>query len=178
MSASGSIEPLLGNLTLARATTDRAEHRRGDEAWLTGAWSNPATRVLRVNRARFPLTGDADLLWVGPDEVDVSAERLFLGVDGAGVAYFAARVGPDDDEGVPSAITWGDLRQYGVGLSDRDAGLAVAAVALQLAWQSSPLRALRGCDRDRQCRLDPLLHIVCSRALPAHRSGGDHARHR
>lgn len=142
MSASGSIEPLLGNLTLARATTDRAEHRRGDEAWLTGAWSNPATRVLRVNRARFPLTGDADLLWVGPDEVDVSAERLFLGVDGAGVAYFAARVGPDDDEGVPSAITWGDLRQYGVGLSDRDAGLAVAAVALD-NWHGNHPRCAR-----------------------------------
>ena len=142
MSASGSIESLLGNLTLARATTDRAEHRRGDDAWLLAAWSNPATRVLRVNRARFPLTGDADLLWVGPDEVDGSAERLFLGVDGAGVAYFAARVGPDDDEGVPSAITWGDLRQYGVGLSDRDAGLAVASVALD-NWHGNHPRCAR-----------------------------------
>lgn len=136
-----SIEPLLSNLALARATTDRAEHRRVDEEWIARAWKQRSTKVLRVHRARFPLTIDADLEWVNPDAVDESAEKLFLGVEGD-VAYFAARTGPEEDEGVPSAITWGDLRQYGVGLCDRDAGLAVAAVALD-NWHGAHPRCAR-----------------------------------
>jgi NAD+ diphosphatase len=135
------VPSLLADLALARATADRAEHLRSDEEFLSQAWADPTTRVLTVNRSRFPLTDAADLLWVAPNQVDPTAERLFLGMDG-NTAFFAARVGPDDDEGVPSAITWGDLRMHGVGLSDRDAGLAVAAVALD-HWHANHPRCAR-----------------------------------
>ena len=132
---------LLTNLTLARATVDRAEERRSDIDWQESVWSAPTTRVLRVHRSRFPLTAADDLHWVDAGQVDLSAERLFLGIEGD-TAYFAARVGPDDDEGVPSALTWGDLRQFGAGLDARDAGLAVTAVALD-NWHSNHPRCSR-----------------------------------
>jgi len=132
---------MLTSLALARSAADRAEHLRGDADFLARAWADPNTQVLKVNRSRFPLTADADLAWVPPQEIDEAAETLFLGVDGD-VAFFAARIGPDDDEGVPTAMTWGDLRAHGVALSDQDAGLAVTAVALD-NWHATHPRCAR-----------------------------------
>lgn len=139
--SAGAWSGLLGELALARSTVDRAEHLRGDPAFLERAWADQSTQVLRVHRSRFPMSGASELSWVSPDVVGLSAERMFLGREGD-TAYFAARIGPDDVEGVPSAVAWGDLRQYGAALNAQDAGLAVAAVALD-NWHGNHPRCAR-----------------------------------
>ena len=145
---------LLTDLALARAPVDRAEHRRGDHAWLESAWANPTSRVLCVHRSRFPLdpaSGTPALDWVSPVSLgaewdraldpDVAHEVLFLGMD-AGIAHFAARRGPVPADTGSASARWSDLRASGASLGDRDAGLAVTAVALD-NWHASHPRCAR-----------------------------------
>lgn len=117
-----SIAPyvLTGPLALARATVDRAGDRRTDAAWLESAWRTKSTRVLVVGDSTVPVR-DRQLVFVSPDEAP-EGERYFLGVED-GVVFAAVRVDmrPDD------ALT---LREAGLALGDRDAGLAVHAISL------------------------------------------------
>jgi NAD+ diphosphatase len=113
-----------GQLPLARATHDRAAHLRGDEHWLSAAWTDPSTRVLVVAGGRVPLDGTGSALaFCRPDEVP-AGERMLLGVD-ADRAYFTVGQG---DQGHRSRSA--GLRDVGAALSDRDAGLAVHAISL------------------------------------------------
>nr|WP_211300075.1 NAD(+) diphosphatase [Haloactinopolyspora alba] len=111
---------LPGPLALSRATADRVAHRRTDAAWLEAAWRDPGTRVLTVGGGSFPVLG-GDLRFVSPEDAP-TGERYLLGVDD-GVAYFAVDTGAKPDDG-------SSLREAGPVLGDRDAGLAVHAVAL------------------------------------------------
>jgi NAD+ diphosphatase len=122
--------PLAGRLALARSATDRAAHRRGDADWLAGAWSDQATRVLRVGGGRALVLDEPDhggLALCAPAETP-PGERFLLGVDDAGVAYFANHepVAPEPAPGTHAA----GLRDVGALLDDRDAGLFVLAVGL------------------------------------------------
>ncbi len=124
---------------------DRAAHHRLDEAWLAAAWSHPTTRcfvvrwpgphrrdVRRPDRARHDPSFEAPL---------TEAHRYFLGTDEDGVSYFAlqkdALPGRMDQSARPAG-----LREAGLLLSPRDAGLMVHAVALE-NWQ----RMHRFCSR-------------------------------
>lgn len=116
---------------LARATLDRAAHRRTDQRWLDAAWER--SRVLVVDTAtggRTLVTGTdrPALVLFAPDAApDVGpAGRLFLGVDSGGVPYFAVDA-PLPEVPDARAVT---VRQVGHLLSDRDAGLFATAVAL------------------------------------------------
>ncbi|GIF72844.1 NAD(+) diphosphatase [Asanoa siamensis] len=128
---------------LARATLDRAGHRRSDPHWLEAAW--PSARLLRVDSTagtalfRDVVTGDAadaavgavlSLVLSNTAGVDL-ASAVFLGVEPDGVAVFAV------DGALPTVAGTrpANLRDVGHRLDDRDAGLLTTALAL-LNWHS------------------------------------------
>lgn len=124
----------LGTLALSRSALDRNSEHRNDDDWLARRWADPATRVVYVQPGRC---------WVaqteagGPIVAGVPAaealrgERYLLGTDADDVTFFAIRA--DDAEAastqLPLAAVVG-LREVGLHLSDRDAGLMVHAIAL------------------------------------------------
>jgi NAD+ diphosphatase len=112
------------DLALARAAVDRAAEHRADAAWLDAAWSSPGVQVVRTWRGTAAVVGDppALALDVVPD-VDLE-RRTFLGVD-RDRPFFSVEVDePDADKSFRS------LRDVGLLLGARDAGLVVNAVAL------------------------------------------------
>ena len=113
---------------LSRAAFDRAAERRRDPAWLAAAWASG--RLLIVDDERRAVVGDDGLLLVSTE--GRPAEGYFLGVDGDGVAVFAA-VGE-----LPRALGArpATLRDVGALLPARDAGLLVCAIALA-NWHST-----------------------------------------
>ncbi|MBC9711160.1 NAD(+) diphosphatase [Streptomyces sp. TRM66268-LWL] len=125
---------------------DREAHHRLDEAWLAAAWSHPTTRVFVVSGGQVLIDDTAD----GGTEIvmtptfeapDTEVHRYFLGTDEDGVRYFALQKdtlpGRMDQSARPAG-----LREAGLLLSPRDAGLMVHAVALE-NWQ----RMHRFCSR-------------------------------
>lgn len=95
------------------------------------AWHRPETRVLVLAPGRahwFGEEGAPHLVLVGSADAP-DGERYLLGVDPAGVAYFAiaAEDLPEPAEGVRE----GNLYTLGTLLDDRDAGLLVHATGLQ-----------------------------------------------
>ncbi len=128
----------LGQLALARGQLDRVAHRRQDTTWLKAAWADPRTLVLIVEDGqalvRFGAGGAGDGEAVGGASAELvlmppaqapEGDRILLGTDAAGIAYFAV-LGP-----LPAAGgTRAGLREVGALLGDRDAGLLTHAVAL------------------------------------------------
>jgi NAD+ diphosphatase len=107
---------------LARGGLDRAGHRRTDEQWQREAWSK--ARVLVIDDGRALVRDDALVLLDAADTPD--GERYFLGVDDAGVPYFAVAATAPDLPGTQRL----NLRQIGERLSVRDAGLFITAASL------------------------------------------------
>jgi NAD+ diphosphatase len=128
---------------LARATLDRAGHRRSDPHWIESVW--PSARLLRVDSSagtalfRDLVTGDAADAAVGAvlslvvtDTSDVDrSTAVFLGVEPDGVPVFAV------DGPLPAlpGTRPANLRDIGHQLSDRDAGLLTTAMAI-LNWHA------------------------------------------
>ncbi|MCG5216616.1 NAD(+) diphosphatase [Streptosporangium sp. KLBMP 9127] len=146
-------DQLLGPLLLARSAIDRSAHLRVDEEWLKRAWNDTTTQVMVVDQGRSLVRRvgeDTSIVYFSPAEAP-EGERYLLGVDAEGIAYFAVAaslpqserngsqraappMGPGElpeGEAVPAG-----LRQVGVLLGDRDAGLMVYAVALE-AWHTT-----------------------------------------
>jgi NAD+ diphosphatase len=123
----------LGGPPLARSTLDRAGQLRSDPVWLAEAWSR--AKVLVIDDGRALVAGDR-LVFTAPDEAP-GGERLFMGVDPAGVPYFAVvgtiPRGRADDLARPFGI-----REVGHILSSFEAGLLMTAVALA-NWHSRHL---------------------------------------
>lgn len=122
----GAVSSALPDLALARATVDRAAHRRTDEAWLAAAWADPRTRVLRFAHGRAAVTGGDPpaLALASPADVgDVPPDRRYFLGEADGVAWFGAEL----DE---PADGFQGLREVGLLLGARDAGLLVNVVAL------------------------------------------------
>ncbi|WP_198533860.1 NAD(+) diphosphatase [Streptomyces odonnellii] len=125
---------------------DRAAHHRLDEAWLAAAWSHPTTRVFVVSGGQVLIDdtsdGRTELVMIPSFEAPVTeAHRYFLGMDESGVRYFALQKDTLPGRIDQSARAAG-LREAGMLLSARDAGLMVHAVALE-NWQ----RLHRFCSR-------------------------------
>ncbi len=125
---------------------DRAAHHRLDEAWLSAAWSHPSTRVFVVSGGQALIDDTPDgrtelVMTPAFDAPPTETHRYFLGQDEDGVAYFALQKdslpGRMDQSARPAG-----LREAGLLLSPRDAGLLVHAVALE-NWQ----RLHRFCSR-------------------------------
>jgi len=132
--------PLAGRLALARSGTDRAAERRSDARWLAAAWADEATRVVVVGGGRTLATRD-DALWLTSPARAPAGERYLLGADADGTVFFAVDVGaapvPGDD-----GLAVAGLRELGLTLSDRDAGLLVLAVGLS-NWHATHVRCPR-----------------------------------
>lgn len=116
---------LLDDLVLARATIDRAATRRTDATWVKQAMAEPATRFVHVHDGRALLTQHG-LVLTGPDTGTPPA--TLLGVDDEGTAYFCLH--HVDPPAPTEGQRWADLRMAGSNLPAMDAGLMVAAVAL------------------------------------------------
>ena len=131
---------LLRDLVLSRGDLDRAAHLRADVAWQARHRWSAASRVIWVGDGGVALAGTADDLWLTPaNEVDAGLELTFLGVDGAGTAFYAAHVADRDAAPLPAVVRWGGLRDVGATLSGRDAGMAVTAIAID-NWMHTHLR--------------------------------------
>ncbi|WP_229803080.1 NAD(+) diphosphatase [Planobispora rosea] len=148
-------EGLLGPLLLARSAIDRSAALRENAEWIRRAWADGATRVVVVDdgQALVRRSGDEVGLVLLPPGEAPEGERYLLGVDAAGVAYFAVAaplraaegngaatariVAPLKAGALPEGETVpAGLRQVGALLGDLDAGLLVHAVALE-AWHST-----------------------------------------
>ncbi len=129
----------LESLALARGTVDRVTHRRNDTEWLDAAWAGPRTQVLVVSAGRALVRLDdehAELVFVPPPEAPAGT-RFLLGQDADDVVYFGVSgdlpaapppgTTPPSPPEPPRALS---LREVGVLLGDRDAGLLTHAVAL------------------------------------------------
>jgi NAD+ diphosphatase len=108
------------SLPLARAPFDRAAHRRADGAWLAEAWQR--SRIVPISpKSSFPVADDHLEHRSSADAPD--GPRRFLGMV-EDVPYFAVTAEPDGEN-------WQTLREFGARADDLDAGLVVAAVALE-----------------------------------------------
>ncbi len=133
----------LGKLALGRGAVDRSSQLRLDELGLAAAWSNPDTRVLVVSEGRAFVVdepaadGSATVtrLVTLPAFDAPEGDRFLLGRDDRGRMYFAVPAptlpGRLDGDARPAS-----LREVGLLLSDRDAGLMTHAVALEY-WHRS-----------------------------------------
>src|SRR3954463_12067896 len=119
---------------LSRAAVDRAAQRRKDAAWLDAAW--PSGRLLVIDDERRAVADDDGLLLA--DTTGFDGLRFFLGLADDGTSYWGG-VGELPRKLGSRPVT---IRDVGATLSDRDAGLYVAAGALA-NWHSTPRRCPR-----------------------------------
>jgi len=132
---SGSFETLQ-DLSLARGTLDRAGLRRRDPNLLPLLLKDPLTRILELVEGRAQvIESDRDfaLFLRAPAEQDEFRLSVFLGQDGHGTAYLGV-VG--DAKDLSGTAPWRTLREVGVLLSDRDAGMFVTLQGLA-NWHAS-----------------------------------------
>ena len=126
---SGSFETLR-DLSLARGSLDRAALRRRDPDLLPLLLKDPLTRILELVEGRAQVVEsdrDAVLLLRSPQEQDGRRLIVFLGQDQHGTGYLGV-VGQAQDES--ASAPWRSLREVGVLLSDRDAGMFAAFLGL------------------------------------------------
>lgn len=106
---------------------DRLSERRGDEEFLTAAWTDPATRVVVIHGDRLPTRADGGgLAYVAPGQAP-RGERYLLGHDGTGVVFL---VRAEDAEPGASDVPSAELRRLVDVLGDVELSVAVHAVAL------------------------------------------------
>lgn len=136
----GSLISVSGGIPLTRHEVERCTHLRTDEAWLSKAWDDQATRVLVVEDGQALARvddGSAELVFTSPAAAP-EGTRFLLGVDSDDVAYFGVGgpipipESPEDEDRADgaSALRRAGLREAGTLLADRDAGLLTHAVAL------------------------------------------------
>lgn len=110
--------------------------RRKDPELLPSLLKDPSTQVLELVAGRaevVELDRDLALLLRSPDEQDGSRLAVFLGQDGDGTAYVGV-VGDSLD--TLETSQWRTLREVGVLLSDRGAGLFATMLGLA-NWHAS-----------------------------------------
>ncbi|WP_345714026.1 NAD(+) diphosphatase, partial [Kineococcus glutinatus] len=135
-------------LTLSRSVLDRCAERRAEPGLLDALWAEEATRVLHVRAGRAAVRtrgAGVALELLAPSQVPPGAEddlRLYLGSDGGAqyVALLSAEEPAEEPAGEPTGgpaggpdgggVRWWGLRQAGVLLDDRDAGMLTEAVAM------------------------------------------------
>ena len=118
---------LLDDLVLARATIDRAATLRSDEEWVGQARAASGTRFVHVHEGAALMAENSLVL---EPQVRAEVPTTLLGVDESGVAYFCAHHDDRTFAPVIDGAQWSDLRMSGSSLDATDAGLMVAAVAL------------------------------------------------
>ena len=128
MSAPESHTGYLRNLVLARNAIDRASELRIDSAKLDELWEK--AKIVIVSAEKLSAT-DSELIYFSAKEITADGERYFLGIDQeTGESYFAFHVTSHNEEQLRT------LRQVAADLTDREAALAVHAIALS-NWHTS-----------------------------------------
>jgi NAD+ diphosphatase len=122
-----SHSPMLADLLLSRSATDRSAELRKNPEWIAGALKDPCTLFICVNNSQSPVR-ESDLRFFALEEIPPDSLTYFLGLQGD-VAFFGVSV-DTDFVSAHEPDSWLNLRASGSRLSDRDAGLLVAAVAL------------------------------------------------
>lgn len=112
--------------TLSRAGVDKAAEHRDDEAWLAAAWETGKLLVIDDGGRASVLDDGPALMFIDAAGWSGDRERLLLGVDSDGTAYWGS-VGELPKKLGARPL---DLRLVGAALSDRDAGLLVTQIAL------------------------------------------------
>jgi NAD+ diphosphatase len=179
---------LSDELALSRHAHDRLGNQRVDEEWTAAAWSDPATQVMLLHRNTVAVDQDGQTpLYVKPQEADTAAgdaggDRVLLGRED-GTTYFALLLAePPQDQSLLG------LREIGVVLGDRDAGLVTHAIAMA-NWhrvyrhcprcagalrseQAGHVRRCESCGRSQFPRTDPAVIMLVTdgdqRCLLAH----------
>jgi NAD+ diphosphatase len=146
---SRSIPPL----PLSAGHTDRAAHRRADEAWIQARLCDSRSRVAVVRGQQTLHRRDGEAVraaWLGPEQLSeaVRREAVFLG-ERDGVALFAASVEADvvlPDDGAE----WGELRRHLLLMEPEEA--ALLAFARGMAYWHARHRFCGSCGAPAECR--------------------------
>lgn len=124
----------LGDLPLSRGSLDRAAHRRAEPDLVPKLLADPATRVAVIVAESMELDGEGALNLRPPVPDDRHRLAFFLGEehptdaeDGSEQVAYLVVVGDPTDAGHGD---WQTLRNAGVSLGDRDAGIFTTAQAL------------------------------------------------
>jgi NAD+ diphosphatase len=129
---------------LARATLDRAAHRRRDPDWLAEAWQRALVLVVDIAAGGRALVRDraagAALILLDAQTAPEAGDRFFLGQEPDGTPVFTLDTRLPEIDGA-RAVT---LRDIGHLLDDRDAGLFTAAAALGNWHATHPYSPLTG----------------------------------
>lgn len=173
---------LSDELALSRHAHDRLGNQRVDDEWTAARWSDPGTRVMLLHKSAVAVddSGRAPV-YVSPQEAG-EGDPVLLGWEG-GTTYFALLCREP-----PEGLHLATLREFGVALGDRDAGLATHAVAMA-NWhrvyrhcprcagrlrseQAGHVRRCEGCGRQQFPRTDPAVIMLVTdgdeRCLLAH----------
>jgi len=133
-------QSFLAKLPLSRYEIDRDHLGRERENLLDELWADPATRVLVVHQGSALLSGPAALALLPVEAVPDAALKVYLGrslsttsPEPVGTPIVVVDV---QDAGALAEGEWGNLRQLGTTLSDRDAGMLTEALAI-LNWHHS-----------------------------------------
>ena len=132
---SGSLETL-HDLSLACGTLDRAGLRRRDPDLVPLLLKDPLTRIVELTQGRAQVVEsdrDCALVLRSPGEQDAFRLTVFLGQDDHGTAYLGVLGDALDPSG---SAQWRTLREVGVLLSDRDAGIFATLQGLA-NWHAS-----------------------------------------
>ncbi|MDQ4008687.1 MAG: NAD(+) diphosphatase [Actinomycetota bacterium] len=169
-------------LALSRHPHDRLGNQRVDDAWIAARWDDPGSRVLLLHQGSVAVdeSGEAPV-YVSPERAG-EGERVLLGLQD-GTTYFALI---RDEE--PQDQRMAGLREVGMHLHDRDAGLVTHAVAMA-NWlrvhrfcprcggrlrteQAGHVRRCEQCERQQFPRTDPAVIMLVTdgdeRCLLAH----------
>ena len=125
--------PRLTDLVLSRSATDRSAHLRKDPEWIAESLIDPSTRFLCVHNSQAPFDGENLVVFKFAD-IPQNSSTYFLGRD-AGIVFFGVSADADFVS-AHDPDSWLNLRGSGALLNDRDAGLLVAAIALD-NWNST-----------------------------------------
>jgi NAD+ diphosphatase len=128
-------------LPLARFELDRDYLARERPALFDELWADPATRILPIFQGSALLSSPTSLALLPVDALPRGDHlRVYLGrststssPEPAGTPVVAMQL---DDAGHLTEAEWGNLRQLGTRLSDRDAGMLTEALGI-LNWHAS-----------------------------------------
>ena len=117
------------DLPLARQAIDRDYLSRTKPELFDDLWADSTTRVLPMFGGSVLLDG-ANLRLFPVDEVPSAKYRVYLGRDAEGPIVLAVLSENGAKQLEPEPQNWSHLRKTGAGLSERDAGLFVQALAI------------------------------------------------
>lgn len=135
-------QSFLSRLPLSRFEIDRDYLTRERENLFDELWADPTTRLLPVFAGSALLASPTSLVLLPTEALPNTGLRVYLGrststtsPEPVGTPIVAVLL---EDAGHLAEAEWGNLRQLGSTLSDRDAGMLTEALAI-LNWHASHL---------------------------------------